>query len=250
MSQPVLLLIPGMSNTPAVWGPTRAHLGEGDGLEVRVIDVRQAADIPAMARAGWRALADLPAERPVLLAGFSMGGYVALQMLAQAPRPVQGLALVCSSARPDSPDSAPMRERAIAAATRDYAKYVNSVTQWLLAHAPDIDPALLQAIRADQLAAGAEATVAQQRAVSLRADQRPLLRGLGIPLLAVAGERDQLVPPALSREAAELAPGARLEIVPGVGHLLPWEAPQGLGTVLRGWALAVHQELQTRGDPS
>jgi pimeloyl-ACP methyl ester carboxylesterase len=238
MNTPVLLLIPGMSNTPAVWAPTRAHLGEGDGLEVRVTDVRLASDIPAMARAGWQALADVPAGRPVLLAGFSMGGYVALQMLADAPRAAQGLALVCSSARPDSPDSAPMRERAIAAATRDYAKYVNSVTQWLLAHTPSIDPDLLQAIRADQLAAGADTTIAQQRAVSLRADQRGLLRGLRIPLLAVAGERDQLVPPALSQEAAELAPDARLEIVPGVGHLLPWESPQQLGALLRAWSLA------------
>ena len=131
-----------------------------------------------------------------------------------------------------------MRERAIAAATRDYAKYVNSVTQWLLAHTPSIDPDLLQAIRADQLAAGADTTIAQQRAVSLRADQRGLLRGLRIPLLAVAGERDQLVPPALSQEAAELAPDARLEIVPGVGHLLPWESPQQLGALLRAWSLA------------
>lgn len=244
MTNPVLLLIPGMSNTPAVWGPARAYLGEGDGLEVRVTDVRAAPDIPAMARAGWEALADVAPQRPVLLAGFSMGGYVALQMLADAPRPAQGLALVCSSARPDSPDSAPMRERAIAAATRDYAKYVNSVTQWLLAHAPDVDPALLQAIRADQLAAGAEVTIAQQRAVAQRADQRALLRGLGIPLLAVAGERDQLVPPALSREAAELAPAGRLEIVPDVGHLLPWEAPQRLGVLLRGWALDIHRQVQ------
>jgi pimeloyl-ACP methyl ester carboxylesterase len=226
-----------MSNTPAVWAPTRAHLGEGDGLEVHVTDVRQANDIPAMARAGWQALADVPAERPVLLAGFSMGGYVALQMLADAPRAAHGLALVCSSARPDSPDAAPMRERAIAAATRDYAKYVNSVTHWLLAHTPAIDPGLLQAIRADQLAAGADATVVQQRAVSLRADQRALLRSLRIPLLAVAGERDQLVPPALSQEAAELAPDARLEIVSDVGHLLPWESPQRLGPLLRAWVL-------------
>lgn len=233
MTTPVLLLIPGMSNTPAVWGPTRAHLGEG--LEVRVTDVREGADIAEMARRAWHALTDVASERPLFVAGFSMGGYVALQMQATAPRPLQGLALVCSSARGDSPDSAPMRERAIAAATRDYPKYVNSVSQWLLAHAPGIAPALLQAIREDQLAAGAETTVRQQRAVAQRADHRERLRGLALPLLAVAGEHDQLVPTALSQEVAALVPGARVEIVPGVGHLLPWEAPQALAALLRGW---------------
>jgi 3-oxoadipate enol-lactonase/3-oxoadipate enol-lactonase/4-carboxymuconolactone decarboxylase len=66
-----------------------------------------------------------------------------------------------------------------------------------------------------------------------------------MPVLAVAGERDQLVPPALSQEVAALAPAGRLEIVPGVGHLLPWEAPQRLGVLLRGWALDIHRQVQT-----
>jgi pimeloyl-ACP methyl ester carboxylesterase len=237
MTTPVLLLIPGMSNTPAVWGLTRAHLG--DGVEVRVTDVREGADIADMALRAWQELADVAPDRSLFVAGFSMGGYVALQMQATAPRSLQGLALVCSSARGDSPDSAPMRERAIAAATRDYPKYVNSVSQWLLAHAPALDPALLQAIREDQLAAGAETTVRQQRAVAQRADHRERLRGVKLPVLAVAGERDQLVPPALSQEVAALAPGARVEIVSGVGHLLPWEAPQALAALLRGWVGAV-----------
>lgn len=237
MTTPVLLLIPGMSNTPAVWGLTRAHLGEG--LEVRVTDVREGADIADMARRAWQELADVAPDRPLFVAGFSMGGYVALQMQATAPRPLRGLALVCSSARGDSPDSAPMRERAIAAALRDYPKYVHSVSQWLLAHAPGIAQELLQAIREDQLAAGSETTVRQQRAVAQRADHRERLRGLRLPLLAVAGEHDQLVPPALSQELAALAPGARAEIVPGVGHLLPWEAPQALAALLRGWVHAV-----------
>ncbi|MFM1855404.1 MAG: hypothetical protein RLZ83_713 [Pseudomonadota bacterium] len=238
MNTPVLLLIPGMSNTPAVWDPTRAHLGEG--LEIRVIDVREGADIADMARRGWDALADVPAGRALFLAGFSMGGYVALQMQASAPRPLQGMALVCSSIRGDSSEAHPMRERAIAAATLDYPKYVNSVSQWLLGHATTMDPALLQAIRDDLLAAGAETTVRQQRAVSQRADHRDRLRTLALPLLMVAGECDQLVPLALSQEVAPLVPGARVEIVPGVGHLLPWEAPETLAKLLRNWIEAIH----------
>ncbi|MFM8768288.1 MAG: alpha/beta fold hydrolase, partial [Rubrivivax sp.] len=89
---PVLMLIPGMTNTPRVWSRVRAHLqAEARGaVEVRVTDVRASVDIPAMAAAAWRELQDVPTQRPLAVAGFSMGGYVALQMLATALRPVQG----------------------------------------------------------------------------------------------------------------------------------------------------------------
>jgi len=126
---PVLLLIPGMTNTPRVWDRVRAHLQAEvqRGVEVRVTDVRASADIPAMAATAWRELQDVPLERPLAIAGFSMGGYVALQMVVSAPRPVQALALVCTSARPDNPAVAPMRERATAAAQRDWERYITRV---------------------------------------------------------------------------------------------------------------------------
>ena len=185
---PVLMLIPGMTNTPRVWDRVRNHLRTE--VEVRVTDVRGPADIPAMATAAWQALADLPPQRPLAIAGFSMGGYVALQMLAQAPRVVQALALVCSSARPDNPAFAPMRERAIAAAQRDWDRYVASVASALASPAAQADEALMAAIRADLHEAGVEATVAQQRAVAQRADQRRLLATLKLRALVIAGELD------------------------------------------------------------
>ena len=230
---PVLMLIPGMTNTPRVWDRVRAHLRAD--VEVRVTDVRGPADIPAMATAAWQGLADLPAQRPVAIAGFSMGGYVALQMLAQAPRPVQALALVCSSARPDNPAFAPMRERAIAAAQRDWERYVTNVASALASPTTQADAALMEAIRADLREAGVEATVAQQQAVAQRADQRPLLATLKLRALVVAGALDPLVAPALSQEAAEAIPGATWCAVEGAGHLLPWEQPQVLAAALDDW---------------
>lgn len=234
---PVLMLVPGMTNTPRVWDRVRAHLqAEAQGtVEVRVTDVRASADIPAMAATAWRELQDVPAERPLALAGFSMGGYVALQMLAAARRPVQALALVSTSARPDNPAVAPMRERAVAAAQRDWERYVTSVASALASATAQADAELMQAIRADLREAGVEATVAQQRAVAQRADQRPLLGTLQLKALVIAGALDPLIPPAHSKEAADAIVGARWRQVEGVGHLLPWERPQALAAEMDEW---------------
>lgn len=231
--KPLLLLIPGMNNTPRVWDRTRAHL-KAD-AEVRVTDVRTSQDIPAMAATAWQELADLDPARPLALAGFSMGGYVALQMIATAPRPVQALALVCSSARPDDPAAAPMRERAIAAAQRDWERYITGIANFLTTPGAQADAALMEAIRADLRDAGAKATVAQHRAVAARSDHRALLPGWKLRALVIAGELDPLIPPAQSQEAANAIPGAIWRLVRGVGHLLPWERPDTLATALDEW---------------
>lgn len=230
---PLLLLIPGMNNTPRVWDRTRALLTTG--AEVRVTDVRASHDIPAMAATAWRELADVDPARPLAIAGFSMGGYVALQMLATAPRAVQALALVCSSAQPDNPASAPMRERAIASAQRDWERYITGISTYLTTPALQQDAVLMEAIRADLRDAGAEATIAQHRAVAARADHRAMLPALRLRALVIAGALDPLIPPAQSQEAADAIPGATWQAVEGVGHLLPWERPDVLAAALDGW---------------
>lgn len=230
---PMLLLIPGMNNTTRVWDRVRSHLKTA--AEIHVTDVRSSADIPAMAAAAWRELAGLDPARPLALAGFSMGGYVALQMIATATRPVQALALVCSSARPDDPASAPMRERAIASAQRDWERYITGISNYLTTPATQADPALIEAIRADLRDAGAEATVAQHRAVAARPDHRAMLPTLRMPTLVIAGALDPLIPPAQSKEVADAIPAAVWREVDGVGHLLPWERPQDLAAAMGGW---------------
>lgn len=223
---PLLLLIPGMMNTAAVFDGVRAAMRAG--AEVRVADVRGPDSIAAMAERCWAALADVPDAQPLALAGYSMGGYVALQMLATAPRPVQGLGLICSSARADTPAGAENRQRAMAAMRRDFDAFVAMLSAHLLSESRKGDAALLEPVRAAMRAVGLDDAIRQQQAAATRTDQRPMLAAARLAMEVIGGAADNLVPPDASEEAAALLPGAQLTMLPGIGHLLPWEQPEAL----------------------
>ena len=232
-ARPVLVLIPGMTNTPRVFDRLIAHLG--DQVEIRVVDVRGPADIAKMAERTWRALIDVGTERKLLIAGFSMGGYVALQMLALPLRNVEGLALICSTAHPDQPEAAPMRERAISSAARDWPRYVEKLGEFLMTRASQNDPSLRAALLADLHEAGAESTIAQMRAVMNRPDQRAMIRGLMLNALVVVGSDDPLIPIEDARATAQAIADAKFEALPGAGHLIPWEQPSELAALICDW---------------
>jgi len=231
--RPVLALIPGMTNTPRVFDRLVAHLPAS--MEIRVVDVRGPTDIARMAERVWRSLMDVGPDRKLMLAGFSMGGYVALQMLAMPLRNVEALALLCSSAHPDQPEAAPLRERAINSAARDWPRYVEKIGEFLMTDVARTDPVLRAAILADLKDSGADSTVAQMRAVMTRPDQRSMIRGLMLKALVVAGSDDPLIPIDDARAAALAIPGATFEIIPRAGHLIPWEQPRELAALMRTW---------------
>lgn len=231
MTLPTLLLIPGMLNTPAVFDRVQDELRSltwpgGAAPRCVVADVREPDSIAAMAEGAWSAVAaEVPPGAPLAVAGYSMGGYVALQMLAAAPRPVHGLGLLATSARADTPEGAALRERAIAAIERDFARYVGTLSSLLLTPAAAEDRDLLATVRADMQAVGAMAAVRQQRAAAARVDRRDFVRSLALPVQVLGAAEDKVTPPALSQEIAQLAPGAELELIEGSGHLLPFEQP-------------------------
>ncbi len=227
---PVLLLIPGLLNTPRVFDRTRALLDPA--LEVRVADVRTQDSLAAMAADAWAQVADVSTVRPLVVAGYSMGGYVALQMLAEPRRAVQGLGLICTSARADTPDGQALRERAIAAMERDFGRYVGSLGGFLVTTAGQADAALMATIRDDMLAVGAQTAIRQHRAVAARTDRRALLPTLDMPTQVIAAGDDPVTPPELSHEMAAAIRGAHLTRVEGVGHLLPFERPAELAAAL------------------
>ncbi len=227
---PTVLLIPGMLNDETVWLGVAAALG--DAAQVRIAMPVQAS-ITAMAQAAWAQLADLPLGAPVVVAGFSLGGYVAIDMLARPQRPLHAAALLSTSSRPESAEGAAVRERSITAMQQNFEKVVDGVVSFGTHNANAV---LADRLRRMMVGVGAETAIAQQRAIAARSDHRSALAALTLPrpLAVMCGAQDRITPPELARETAALIPDARLEIVDGSGHMLPCERPDAVLRTLLG----------------
>lgn len=229
--KPVLLLIPGMFNTGAVWDPVRAHLGTQ--LDVRVADVTTQSSIAAMAEDAWALVDDLDGQTPLVVAGFSMGGYVAIELLARHGPRVQAVALIDSSAQVETAESAIGRDKTIAALERNLERTVSGIIPFSLHPQHHARADLVDGMRSMMLAVGAETAIRQTRAIAARADHRAMLARLRIPAAIVCGRADKVTPPALSEDLAALIPGARLTWLEQAGHQTPLEQPAAVADALR-----------------
>jgi pimeloyl-ACP methyl ester carboxylesterase len=154
---------------------------------------------------------------------------VVLEMLARPERAVAGAALVSTSARPESSESAANRTKTIAAMQADFPKVVDGILKWGT-HAPA--PEVAQQLRAMMLEVGAPTAIGQSRAIMERADHRAELARLTQPVAVLCGRQDRITPPALSQELAALLPAARLTLIDDAGHLLPAEQPRQVAAAL------------------
>lgn len=225
--KPVLLLIPGMLNDDEVWADVAPALVSH--AQLRLADVREPASIAQAADAAWRLLDDVPADAPLAIAGFSMGGYVAIHMLAHPKRAVQGAALLSTSARPESPEGAAARAKTLQALRADFPKAVDRIVQWSMEQPRE---ALSERLRRMMRRVGAEAAIRQTEAIMAREDHRAALSRLALPVQVMCGAQDRLTPPELSRELSRLIPGSQLHVVEGSGHMLPCERPGAVADAL------------------
>ncbi|WP_063762124.1 alpha/beta fold hydrolase [Streptomyces sp. NRRL F-5123] len=173
--------------------------------------------------------------RRAVLAGVSMGGYVAMAFARRWPDRVLGLGLVSSRAAAD--DAAAREGRlAFAAAMGDPA----AAPAWAAAAADrlfgattrDRRPQVAAELRAAGVAAPPESVAWAQRAIAGRPDSGPHLAGLTVPALVAVGEEDSLVTVGEAEATARCLPGARLAVVPTSGHLPPLETPHTLTALL------------------
>ncbi|MBL8348733.1 MAG: alpha/beta fold hydrolase [Burkholderiaceae bacterium] len=224
-----LILLPGLACDAALWRHQAPVLAAG-GRTVVVADVHQRADsLPEMAA---QLLAEHPGE--LLLAGCSMGGMVAIEAARQAPGRVRRLALLGTTARPDTPELITLRTQAIAEFEQGRIEPLLRANAMFAFH-PSHQGRLVDDYLAMVLRAGAGGLIRQNRAVMARADLRPALPALACATLVVGGLDDQLTPPGCAREIAAAIPGAQLALLADCGHMLTWEQPAAVTALLRDW---------------
>lgn len=229
MKEP-LVLVPGLSCNAELYAPQWPALA--DGRPILVADHARDDMLSAIVK---RLLEVAPPR--FALCGLSMGGYIAFEVLRQAPERVTRLALLDTSAKPATPETNVPREQMIALAEKGAFDNVTTLLwQRLVAPARLTDEPLRLLVRRMADEVGADGFVRQQKAIMKRPDSRPVLEGLSIPVLVLVGQEDEITPVAEAQEMAGLVgAGARLAIVPGCGHLSTLEVPEIVTAELLRW---------------
>lgn len=177
------------------------------------------------------------------LAGLSMGGIVALEILRRAPARVTRLCLMATTPLAETPDQAAMREPLIVRARTgglDQALQQSLPAEVLAPGSRRLE--ILNLVRDMGLDLGPELFVDQNRALQRRLDQQATARRCQVPALIMCGEYDRLTPVKRHEFLAELIPHARLEIIAGAGHLPGLERPQVVNQALMNWlSMPLHQ---------
>jgi pimeloyl-ACP methyl ester carboxylesterase len=188
----------------------------------------------SMAAIAARILAAAPPR--FALVGLSMGGYIALTMSREAPNRVDRLALLDTSARPETPEQTARRKPQIGLAESGRFDEVPPLQFPVFVHRNrQNDDTLRQRARMMAEETGAEAFLRQQKAIMSRGDARPLLASIACPTLVLVGDGDELTPLPLSQEITGGIAGSRLIVVPDCGHLSTMERPELVTQALVEW---------------
>ncbi|TSH89556.1 alpha/beta fold hydrolase [Verticiella sediminum] len=232
MNRLPFVLLPGLLCSPRLYAPQLPLLWQHG--PVAVADTRHADSMSAMAA---QMLADAPPRFGLL--GLSMGGYLAFEILRQAPERVALLVLMDTSARPDTAEATANRHAQVAQARAgEFQSVVDGLYARLVAPSRAQDEALRQVVTAMAQEVGVDAFARQQAAIIGRADARPLLPSVRCPTLVLVGEQDQITPPALAEEIRQGIPDAECVVLPDTGHLSTLESPQAVNTALARWLAA------------
>jgi pimeloyl-ACP methyl ester carboxylesterase len=230
-----LLLLPGMLNDERLWKAQITALGEY--ANISVADMTKGESIAEIAA---NVLAAAPEGR-FALAGLSLGGYVALEIMRTAPDRVLGLALLDTSARPDTEESTAKRNAQIAQAADDWPGVVKALQSKLVHTAHLENTALIDVMTAMANDLGKDVFARQQRAIISRIDSRPFLHQIACPTLILCGREDQVTPLETHEELAVAIPAATVEIVDHCGHVSALEQPLPVIVAMEAW---LHKLMQ------
>jgi pimeloyl-ACP methyl ester carboxylesterase len=230
MTEPLpVVLIPGLLCSPRLYGEQLPHLWRFGPLVLA--DHTRDDSVAAIAR---RILTAAPPR--FALAGLSMGGYIAFDIMRTSPDRVARLALLDTSARADTPEQSERRRAQIALARGGrFGDAVDQLFPSWVHRTRRTDEALRRTVQAMAEETGPEAFTRQQTAIMTRPDSRPGLAAIRCPTLVLVGDGDEATPPDRAAEIASGIGGARLVTIPECGHLSPLERPQHVTRALTDW---------------
>jgi pimeloyl-ACP methyl ester carboxylesterase len=239
---PVVVLLHGFPLNRTMWSAQLAGLGS----VYRVIapDLRGQGETPApegiytmdlMASDVLETLDHLGLRAPVVLGGLSMGGYVALAALAQAPERFRALLLLDTKAAADTAEAAINRE-ALARQVEesgDISKVVEGMMPRLFSPLTrERRPEAMEEARDAMLATQPLGVAGALRGMAARPDRTGLLASIRVPTLVLVGADDVIATPDEMRAMAAAIPGASFRVIPDAGHLAPMENPSACNSAI------------------
>jgi pimeloyl-ACP methyl ester carboxylesterase len=218
-----------MGNNARLWS---AQVGELSGdYEVIVADYSGAESIGEMAD---RVLLQVP-EGAFSLVGFSLGGYIALNLVGRIAERIERLALISASPFADSDDVIKQRQLLIAQAKEDYDSLLAGMGKFIVCPDGPLAGETREAVAVMGKQLGVEEFCRQQRAAMRRPDSREELSSIRLPVRVLCGAKDRVTPVSGNRYLAEHIPGASLQVLEDTGHLLPLERPAEVSGFLKEW---------------
>ena len=226
-----LVLLPGLLCDAALWEPQLSDLA--DIADFFVADLTKHETMQDMAATVLR---DSP-WKEFALAGLSMGGYVAQEIVRQAPQRVKKLALLDTRSRAELPEETERRRAMmkLAQSGRNFTPVTNRMLPLMLHESRVKEAPLVKVIREMAERTGIEAYLRQQNAIIARPDYRSLLPSIACPALVLCGRQDRLTPLENSEQMAAAIPGAKLVVVEECGHLPTLERPAEVNRAMRSW---------------
>lgn len=224
-----VLFIPGLLCSAEVFAPQLSALwGFGPMTVASTLEGRTIGEVAA------KILETAPPR--FALAGLSLGGYISFEIMRRAPERVLKLALLDTSARPDTAEQTATRRAALMEVQKSgFLAVALDNLNGLLHPLRRTDPSLLALSRRMALAVGPMGFARQIEIAISRPDSRSDLKAIRVPTLAIVGDADPLTPVELSEEIVSLVPGARLAVIPDCGHLSSIEQPDLVSRELEQW---------------
>ena len=238
MAKTPLLLVPGMLCSPRLYAGQMAALAAQ--AEIVVPDWRRA---PLAIWDSWESAArwvvgQMPAGK-FALAGLSLGGMLAVEIMQFAAERVTRLALLDTGVRGQNEAERAVRRARIRLANEGHFELVLGMQMARFIPAYRLpDKKLVDEVMAMCGEIGVEIYKRQEELAAIRADRRPDLPKIDCPTVVVCGRDDAATPLFLSEEMAAAIKGSELVVVEQCGHLITMEKPEETNAILRKWLFA------------